>query len=131
MSRLRFLVTLLAAITLGASGASAQQKDRDLSGKWAFAVTTENGTGYPTVILKQEGDKVTGTYESQRMGLRALAGTIQGDTLHLTMKSGSEGMPDFTFVGILLDKDNVKGNLEMGGMGSASFTGKRGSPTPP
>ncbi|MFN8575029.1 MAG: hypothetical protein U0132_23455 [Gemmatimonadaceae bacterium] len=104
--------------------ASAQQTPRDVTGKWAFAVTTENGTGYPTVTLKQDGDKITGTYESQRLGLRTLEGSVKGDTLRLTMKSSGEG-PDFTFVGLLADANNVKGSLEMGGMGSASFTGKR------
>ena len=127
MNRLRFLLTLLAALALDTSMATAQQQGHDVTGKWAFAVTTENGTGYPTVILKQEGDKVTGTYESQRLGLRTLEGTVKGDSLFLTMKSAGEGMPDFTFVGRLVDKDNVKGALEMGGMGSATFTGKRGS----
>ncbi len=119
---------LLAALLWPLATAAAQQSTRDVTGKWAFAVTTENGTGYPTVTLKQDGDKVTGTYESSRLGLRPLDGTLKGDTLRLTMKAASDGMPDFTFVGLLVDKDNVKGSMEMGGMGSASFTGKREPP---
>ncbi|MFP5354092.1 MAG: hypothetical protein ACLGIK_02915 [Gemmatimonadota bacterium] len=125
MTRIRFIVTLLATLVLGASAAQAQQKGVDVTGKWAFAVVTENGTGYPTVVLKQEGEKVTGTYDSPRMGTRPLEGTIKGDTLRLEMKGGPEGMPAFVFVGVLVDKDNMKGSLEMGGMGSAPFTGKR------
>jgi hypothetical protein len=124
MTRFRFLLTLVASLMLGTVSASAQQKSVDVTGKWAFAVTTENGTGYPTVTLKQDGEKVTGTYESQRLGSRPIEGTVKGDALRLTMK-GAEGGPDFTFSGVVVDKDNLKGELEMGGMGSAAFTAKR------
>ena len=126
MTRLRFLLALLSFLLVGAlpSAVTAQQKEIDVTGKWAFAVTTENGTGYPTVTFKQEGEKITGTYESQRLGSRAIEGTIKGDAIKFAMKGG-EGMPDFEFSGVLVDKDNMKGTLEMGGMGSASFTGKR------
>lgn len=126
MTRLRFLLALVAFVFAGAvpSSLAAQSKGIDVTGKWAFAVTTENGTGYPTVTLKQEGEKITGTYESQRLGSRAVEGTVKGDTIKFAMK-GADGMPDFEFSGVLVDKDNMKGTLEMGGMGSASFTGKR------
>ncbi len=97
----------------------------DVTGRWAFAVTTENGTGYPTVTFKQAGEKVTGTYESSRMGVRPLEGTIKGDTLRFAFTNVPEGTPAFTFVAVLTDKDNLKGTLEMGGMGTATFTGRR------
>lgn len=127
MTRARFIVTLLATLVLGTSAVQGQQKGVDVTGKWVFAVITENGTGYPTVVLKQDGEKVTGTYDSPRMGTRPLEGTIKGDTIRLEMKGGTEGMPAFMFVGVMVDKDNMKGELEMGGMGSAPFTGKRES----
>lgn len=127
MTRARFIVTLLVTLVLGTSAAPAQQKGVDVTGKWTFAVMTENGTGYPTIVLKQDGEKVTGTYDSSRMGTRPLEGTIKGDTIRLEMKGGAEGVPAFIFVGVMVDKDNMKGELEMGGMGSASFTGKRDS----
>jgi hypothetical protein len=124
MTRLRFILTLVALLSVGSTALSAQQKGVDVTGKWAFAVTTENGTGYPTVTFKQDGEKITGTYESQRLGSRAIEGTVKGDTIKFAMK-GAEGMPDFEFAGVIVDKDNIKGTLEMGGMGSAAFTGKR------
>jgi len=112
-----------AAAPAAARPAAAQPVD--VTGRWAFAVTTENGTGYPTVTFKQTGEKVTGTYESSRMGVRPLEGTIKGDTLRFAFTSGPEGMPAFTFVAVLVDRDTLKGTLEMGGMGSATFTGRR------
>jgi hypothetical protein len=112
-----------AAMPVAARPAAAHPVD--VTGRWAFAVTTENGTGYPTVTFKQTGDKVTGTYESSRMGVRPLEGTIKGDTLRFAFTSAPEGTPPFTFVAVLVDRDTLKGTLEMGGMGSATFTGRR------
>jgi hypothetical protein len=101
------------------------QQPVDVTGRWAFAVVTENGTGYPTVTFKQSGEKLTGTYESARMGVRPLEGTIKADTLRFAFTGAAEGMPAFSFVAVLVDRDNLRGMLEMGGMGSATFTGRR------
>jgi len=128
MTRLRFIFTLafafLSALVNVSTAASAQQKT-DVTGKWAFAVVTDNGTGTPTVTFKQAGEKVTGTYESTRLGVRALDGTVKGDTIRFVLKGSVAGMPDLFFEGVLVDANNMKGSLEMGGLGSATFTGTR------
>lgn len=114
-----------AIVVLSATVVAAQQALHDLSGKWAFAVVTENGTGTPAVVLKQNGEKLTGTYESRMMGSRTFSGTIKGDSVTLTLEAnGPEGVA-LVFRGVVVDKDNLKGNVDFGGMGSATFTGKR------
>lgn len=129
MTRLRFLLVVLAAlVALVARPSSGHaQAPVDLSGKWEFAVVTENGTGTPTVVLKQDGEKLTGTYESSRMGVREIEGTVKGTAVRFVLKGGGDGAPTLTFIGTVVDKDNLKGELDMGGMGSASFTGRRAS----
>ena len=125
MTRLRLLVPLLLALLAGARPAHAQAGAVDLTGKWAFTVVTENGTGTPTVYLKQKGDSLTGTYESPRLGTRPLEGSVKGQAVRLVLKGSAMGAPDLTFVGLVLDKDNLKGTLEMGEAGSASFSARR------
>lgn len=126
MTRFRQMFAAASAVVvLSATVAVAQQALHDLSGKWAFAVVTENGTGTPAVVLKQAGDKLTGTYESRMMGTRAFNGTIKGDSVTLTLEaSGSDGVA-LVFRGVVVDADNLKGNVDFGGMGGATFTGKR------
>lgn len=124
MTRIRFVLTLLAGIALASPAASAQQKG-DATGKWAFSVVTENGTGTPTVTIKQDGEKLSGTYESARLGVRPLEGTRKGDAIRFVLKGSADGMPDLTFEGVMVDADNMKGTVDMGGMGSATFSGKR------
>ncbi|MCC6245375.1 MAG: hypothetical protein IT353_21215 [Gemmatimonadaceae bacterium] len=113
--------TALATFVVAATVAVAQTV-ADVTGKWAFAVVTENGTGTPTVVLKQEGEKLTGTYESARMGVRNIEGSIKKDSLRFALKGGEV---ELTFVGVVVDKDNLKGILDMGGQGNASFTAVR------
>ena len=88
-------------------------------------VVTENGTGTPTVVFKQAGEKVTGTYESARLGIRPLEGSVKGDTVRFVLKGSADGVPDLTFVGVLVDANNMEGSLDMAGTGVATFTGKR------
>ena len=92
----------------------------DLTGKWAFEVVTENGTGNPTVTFKQEGEKLTGTYESQRGGARPLEGTVKGDKVTFTVKSGG----DLVFSGTIIG-DTITGTADFSGQGSATFTAKK------
>lgn len=94
----------------------------DLTGKWDFAVVTENGTGTPVVTLKQEGEKLTGTYESSRMGIRAIEGTVRKDSVRFTLKGGEV---ELEFMGVIVDNDNLKGVVDFQGQGGATFTGKR------
>ncbi|MGA0920602.1 MAG: hypothetical protein ACO31W_08795 [Gemmatimonadaceae bacterium] len=98
---------------------------RDLAGTWDFSVVTENGTGTPVIVIKQEGAKITGTYESGRFGVRAISGAVTGDTLRFVLAPASEGGVALTYVGRILSADLVKGEVDFQGMGSASFTGTR------
>jgi hypothetical protein len=114
------------ALLLSVGLAVAATIAHDLTGKWDFAVVTENGTGTPTVTFKQEGEKLTGTYSSRMLGERTLSGSVKGDSLRFTLSNTSS--PDavtMTFAGVILDKDRVKGNVDFGGMGGATFTGSR------
>lgn len=112
----------LVAVALTALAAGAQQRWADLTGKWRFAVVTENGTGTPAVVLKQEGEKLTGTYESARMGVRTIEGTVKKDSLRFALKGGEV---ELTFVGVVVDKNNLRGMVDFGGQGGATFTGTR------
>jgi len=130
---LRTLALLLTVVTpfgtLSAQAAkpatTAATAARDLSGTWDFAVVTENGTGTPTVVLKQEGTKVSGTYESGRMGVRTLKGTIAGDSIAFALEGG-ESPVTLVFRGAIRSANDLNGMVEFVGMGGgATFTGTR------
>ena len=123
MTRLhRFTTIAVVASALTAVTAIAQVLQVDVTGKWNFAVITENGTGTPTVVLKQEGEKITGTYESARMGIRAVEGTVKKDSINFALKGGEV---ELVFLGVITDKDNMKGIVDLAGNGGATFTATR------
>ena len=117
----RIALFALVASTAALAG-NAQRVLADLTGKWTFSVVTENGTGTPAVVLKQDGESLTGTYESSRMGTRFIAGFVKKDSIDFVLKGGET---ELRFMGHIVDKDNVKGVVDFGGQGGATFTGKR------
>ena len=127
MSRMTALVLrpfLGLFLLLGATRVAAQAPATSLTGKWAFEVVTANGTGTPAVVLKQEGEKVTGTYTSSRGGTRQIDGVLKGDKLTFTVKSPEPGGVDYEFTGTVAG-DTITGTADFSGMGTATFSAKR------
>jgi hypothetical protein len=121
---------LAALLLLGGRGtvapdALSAQTRTDLTGAWIFSVTTENGTGTPSVTLEQEGEEITGLYSSPRLGARRLVGTFDGDTLVFRIAPGEGSEIIMTFTGTLQEDGTLAGTADFGGMGGASFTAVR------
>ena len=53
-----FATGLLSPAHLGAQAT-------DVTGEWAFTVTTDQGAGNPVLTFKQDGEKLTGKYVGQ------------------------------------------------------------------
>ena len=118
-------VTVAAAVLVGAAAAWAQGAKVDLTGKWAFSVQTEAGSGTPTVTLKQDGDKLTGHYSGQ-LGDVDVAGTVKGNDFTFGFSSDLQGTKiDVTYKGTIVNKDELKGSLSIAGLGEGTFTAKR------
>jgi len=103
--------------------AAAQRIAVDLTGNWTFEVVTENGTGVSAVTIAQKGDSLTGTYTSGRMGTLPFKGMVKGQTF--TFAANTSGGATFTFSGTIVDADHIKGDLDFGGQGGATFNGTR------
>ena len=115
--------TLVACVswTLAAQGAKI-----DLTGKWAFTVQTDAGTGEPTVTLKQDGEKLTGHYSSQVLGEADLTGTVKGQKIEFGFTADAQGTKlEVKYSGTVESKDALKGTVDLGGLGSGTFTAKR------
>lgn len=126
MSRLPRLLTLgLAALALAASTALAAVAAHDLTGRWRFAVVTDNGTGYPTITFKQEGEKITGTYDSQTLGLRNIVGSVKGDSVVFNLSAGSDASMVLTYSAAIVTADSLNGRVDFAGQGGATFTATR------
>jgi hypothetical protein len=107
-------LVLLAAVGLLAITVFAA----DLSGTWNTVVTTSAGNGTPTFVLKQDGEKLSGTYTNQ-FGSSPLTGTIKyGDVKIEVVLGGTKA----TYVGkIDTAGTKIEGTCDYGGQVSGTF----------
>src|SRR5262249_1198249 len=103
----------------------AQDAPTDLTGKWTFEVTTQLGTGTPSIELKQQGDKLTGHYVGQ-LGETDLTGTVKGSTVTFSFNVNVQGMDiHVTYNGTMEGKSAMKGTVTFEGLGDGTFTAKK------
>lgn len=97
----------------------------DLSGTWKFDVDTDAGSGSPTFMLKQDGEKLSGTYHGQ-LGDAPVTGTAKGNNFEFSFKVNNDGA-DLTvkYTGVLDGDKKVKGTIDFGSLGKGSFTGAK------
>jgi hypothetical protein len=120
------LVFVVVACMLSASAAAALAAQKiDLTGEWVFEVQTDQGSGSPTIVLKQDGEKLTGRYKGQ-LGEADLTGKVSGKTLNFSF-TGDLQVTTFTvtYDGEIESNSAVKGKVDLGGVASGTFTGKR------
>jgi hypothetical protein len=129
MTGYRRIVVAWAAALLcaGAFVASAgAQGTTNVTGTWKMTVQTPRGPGNPTFILKQDGEKLTGTYKGQ-LGEVPVTGTIKGNAVQMSFTvTGQGGGPglQIEYAGTV-EGDAMKGTLNLGPGGEGTFTGKK------
>jgi carbon-monoxide dehydrogenase large subunit len=95
-----------------------------IDGTYKIETDTPMGKQEGTLVLKTDGDKLSGTAESM-MGKQEFTGTISGDSLTWTMKMTSP-MGDMELVWTAkVTGDAIAGEVKAGNFGSSPFKGKR------
>lgn len=112
----RSVLLLLTACTLWAA---------DVSGKWNLSVESDAGSGTPTFVLKQDGDKLSGTYSGQ-LGDAKVTGTVSGDKVQFWFEASPTGDKiTVKYTGTLQGEKKIKGEVDFGGLGKGTFTGEK------
>jgi hypothetical protein len=102
-----------------------QDTPANVAGAWALTVETAQGTGSPSVTLKQDGEKLTGTYSSQVFGEQQVTGTIKGNAITFSFTGSMEGNSLTVTYSGTVEKDTMKGKVTIGDLGEGTFTGKK------
>lgn len=119
-------IMMLAVALLPSRSAAQSSGSVDLTGKWLFTVTTDGGSGTPTVTLTQKGDTLTGHYSSEVLGEAELKGTAKDGKFSFTLQANVQGNNvAVTYTGTIENKDSLKGSVDLGGMATGTFTAKR------
>jgi hypothetical protein len=116
-------VARLLAIGLFAAVVSAEPAK--VAGKWNVTLQLESITGHPVILLKQDGEKLTGTYESARYGQSELKGTIKEKEIEFAVSFVAEGMQTQGVFGGTVDGDTMSGNCSFDGAGDGTWSASR------
>jgi hypothetical protein len=118
MSRLLWIILLAGLVC-------APLLAHDLSGNWEFSVDTSAGSGSPSFVFKQDGEKLTGTYTGL-FGKADLTGTVKGDQIDFKFNfsySGQSGVAHYS--GTIESDTKMKGKVEFGDMGDGTWTASK------
>ena len=99
-------------------GRAAAQTPADVSGTWMIEVTGEPGSAEQTIVLKQDGGKITGTFKGPRQSGN-LEGTVDGNNIKFHVKT----RVPLDYAGTV-DGDSMKGTMTGRGR-TGDFTGTR------
>jgi hypothetical protein len=114
-----FMLRLLTSFLLLAFSAFAA----DVTGTWNFEVNTDAGNGSPKFVLKQDGDKITGTY-SGALGEAKVTGTVKGNEVTLEFNAGAA----VVYIGTLDETGKkMSGSVDLGGQATGTFKGEKTS----
>lgn len=96
----------------------------EISGTWTMEVETAMGSGTPTFVLKQQGDKLTGTY-SGALGEKSVTGSVKAD--QVTIEFDADQVNGKVIYTGTLDAaaKKVKGKVKFGDAGEGTFTGSK------
>ena len=97
----------------------------DISGNWEFNVETSAGSGSPSFVFHQDGEKLTGSY-SGLFGKAELTGTVKGDQIDFKFSfeySGQSGVAHYT--GAIESDTQMKGKVVFGDLGEGTWTGTK------
>jgi len=96
----------------------------NVTGDWAVEVQTDQGGGSPTLTFKQDGEKLTGTYNGQ-LGAADLTGTVKGNAIHFTFTLDVQGQQAPVTYDGTVEKNTMKGTMNIAGMVNGTFTGTK------
>lgn len=113
---------VLLALSLFAAAVSAEPAN--VAGKWNVTMQLESITGHPIILLKQDGEKLTGTYEG-RYGQSELKGSIKDKELEFTVSIVAEGMQTQGVFAGKVDGDTMGGEVSFEGAGDGTWSATR------
>lgn len=117
-------VTRLVAIALVSISMAVLAEPAKVAGKWNGSLQLEAITGRPVLTFKQDGEKLTGTYEGY-YGASPLEGTVKEKEISFTVSYTIEGSKIQAFFSGTVDGDTMGGKVEFEGAGNGTWSAVR------
>lgn len=98
-----------------------------VAGKWNASVQLETINSRPVLTFKQDGEKLTGTYEGY-YGVSPLEGEVKENKIGFVVTMTIEGSKIEGVFNGSVDADAMSGSVEFEGAGSGKWTALRAKP---
>lgn len=115
--------TRLLALTLLAAPLIVAQPAK-VEGKWNASLQLENINSHPVLNFKQDGEKLTGTYEGY-YGVSQLEGKVKDNQIGFVVAMTIEGSKIEGVFNGTVDGDSMAGSVEFEGAGAGKWTAVR------
>jgi hypothetical protein len=116
---------LLAGVVLASLAAGVAATTLvDVTGQWNVSLELGSIAGHPTLDLKQEGEKLTGTYRG-RYGAFKLEGSVKDNKIGFTVAMTAEGQETSGYFAGVVDGDSMSGTVEFEGAGEGTWSATR------
>jgi len=121
MKRILGSVFVLAAVVL-ASAQARPAPQAGVVGTWDITIDSPQGQNKAMLVIKKEGDKLTGAMKSAR-GERPLSSvTVNANDITFVMNANVGGQDMvFTYKG-KVEKDSMKGDVDFGGLATGAWS---------
>jgi hypothetical protein len=93
-------------------------------GSWKLTVESNAGISHPSVVLKQEGENLTGTYKGQ-FGEAPVQGTLKGNAFQFSATLNALGQEMVLEYSGTFENGSLKGKVQLGQFGEATFSGEK------
>ena len=114
-----------AVLVLVAGSASMAAAADNVAGSWKWEIKRQNGdTREVTLKLKQEGEKLTGTYQGY-YGASPLEGQVKENEIAFTVTMTIEGSKITGYFSGKVEGDSMGGAVEFEGAGSGKWNAIR------
>ena len=125
-ARLAAMIVATVVATMATGLGVAGQTPADVAGDWVLTGETDGGPFTSNVVLEQNGTELPGRYSSDAVGEAELKGSVSGNDFMWSLSADLGGQSiELTDTCTLQDDGTRSGQLDLGGYGGGTLTGKR------
>ena len=131
----RLSISILSLFVLTAASAMSFAQNASAVGNWDLTIESPQGKRTVQLVIKQEGDKLTGLLRSQRGDRPLDSVTVKGNEITFVMTAQAQGQElVMTYKGTI-EKDSMKGDADFGGFAQGTWSavphkGESAAPSP-
>jgi hypothetical protein len=118
------VLILLLVLAAGGNTVTVGAEPAKVAGKWNAVLELEAITGHPVLTFKQDGEKLSGTYQG-RYGESPLEGTIKENKIEFAVTINAEGTQSQGVFAGTVDGDFMKGRVAFEGGGEGTWSAER------